>query len=69
MIYDIIRFNFDGSKRTMFRGLSLEEAQAHCQDPQTSSATCTATSGKRTKAIVLRHNRNPWFHGYVGGNP
>jgi hypothetical protein len=65
MAYKIIRFSFDGSKRTMFRGLSLEEAQAHCQDPQTSSATYTTPKGKRTKAIVLRHDRNPWFHGYT----
>lgn len=65
MTYKIVRFSFDGSKRTMFRGMSLADAQAHCDDPQTSSSTCTTPGGKRTKAMVLRHNRNPWFHGYT----
>jgi hypothetical protein len=34
--YKIIRFRFNGSNRTIKKGLTLEEAQAHCQDPKTS---------------------------------
>jgi len=34
--YKIIRFRFNGVNRTIKRGLSLEQAQAHCQDPETS---------------------------------
>ncbi len=63
--YKIVRFSFNGSKRTMIRGLSLEQAQAHCCDPQTSSRTCTTPRGKRTKTMIARHNQSPWFHGYV----
>ena len=40
-------------------GLTLEEAQAHCNDPETSSSTCTKSAGrKRTKTY------GPWFDGY-----
>lgn len=39
--------------------LTLEEAQQHCQDPETSSRTCTTKEGKaRTEA------RGPWFDCY-----
>jgi hypothetical protein len=35
--YKIIRFRFNDSKPlTIKKGLTLEEAQAHCQDPKTS---------------------------------
>jgi hypothetical protein len=33
--YKIIRFKFNGSPRTIQRGLSLADAQAHCKDPKT----------------------------------
>jgi hypothetical protein len=33
--YKIIRFRFEGSNRVIKRGLTLEEAQSHCQDPKT----------------------------------
>ena len=35
MSYKIIRFTFDGSPRTVKRGLTLEEAQAHCRREDT----------------------------------
>tara|TARA_R100000995_G_scaffold1763_1_gene1205 strand:+ start:36021 stop:36161 length:141 start_codon:yes stop_codon:yes gene_type:complete len=35
-MYKIIRFRFNGNNRTIKRGLTLEEAQEHCQDPETS---------------------------------
>lgn len=55
--YKIIRFYQDArvKRRVMATGLTLEEAQAHCQDPETSSRTAT----KR-----YRVNVGPWFDGY-----
>src|SRR4051812_42273024 len=35
--YRIIRFRFNGSKRTIRNNVTLEEAQAHCSRPDTSS--------------------------------
>ena len=35
MTYKIIRFKIDGRARTIKRGLSLEEAQAHCRREDT----------------------------------
>lgn len=41
------------------RGLTLEQARAHCKDPETSSRTCTSAEG------LLRTERHgPWFDGY-----
>ena len=57
--YKIVRGYFRGGRRVIERGLSLEQAQAHCQDPETSSRTCTkARNVRRTK------QRGPWFDGY-----
>lgn len=58
-MYRIVRVFFNGGKRTIKSGLTLEEAQAHCQDPDTSSRTATsAAARKRTR------DRGPWFDGY-----
>ena len=35
MTYRIIRFRFKGRNRTIKRGLTLEQAQAHCQRDDT----------------------------------
>ena len=58
--YRIVRRYFEGRKpRVMKRGLSLKEAQKWCQDPETSSRTCT------THAAVYRTKvYGPWFDGY-----
>lgn len=57
--YRIVRMVFKGGKRVISRGLTLEQAQAHCKDPQTSSRTCTTYDGR------MRTKRNgPWFDGY-----
>jgi hypothetical protein len=34
MSYKIIRFFANGSKETIRKGLTLEQAQKHCQDPE-----------------------------------
>ena len=58
--YKIIRFYFNDFPKEIIRiGLTLEEAQEHCNDSETSSKTC-----------VLRENLDrtakygPWFDGY-----
>lgn len=58
-MYKIVRHYFKGGKRTIETGLTLEEAQAHCEDPETSSSTCTTAKGKaRTRRMGC------WFDGY-----
>ena len=61
MTYKIVRMYFDRNvpRRTIKRGLTLEEAQAHCSDPQTSSSTCTTSEGRRRT-----RQYGPWFDGY-----
>lgn len=57
--YKIIRMYFEGGKRIVKRGLTLEQAKAHCSDPETSSSTCTTATGKaRTRRM------GPWFDGF-----
>ncbi len=51
--YKIIRFRFEGRNRTIKRGLTLEEAQEHCKDPETSGSTCSDLK-----------KRGMWFDGY-----
>jgi hypothetical protein len=48
-IYRTIRFRFDGRPRTLRNGLTLTEAQAHCERPDTSSHSTGAGA---------------WFDGY-----
>jgi len=60
-MYKVVRFYFNrpGSRRTIETGLSLEEAQSHCSDPETSSSTC---KGQAAKRITARNGE--WFDGY-----
>jgi hypothetical protein len=61
MSYKIVRMYQDRDIRsqTVKTGLTLKEAQKHCQDPETSSRTCTGSAEKaRTKRC------GPWFEGY-----
>ena len=61
MSYRIVRMFADRDKRSRVikSGLTLEQAQAHCGDPETSSSTCT--SSKR-RAYTRRNGE--WFDGY-----
>lgn len=60
MPYKIIRFFQNANNRTIDTGLTLEEAQAHCSNPEASSSTCTTSAGRRrTKS------KGAWFEGYT----
>jgi hypothetical protein len=58
--YKIVRRYFrDNRRRVIRRGLTLEQAQAHCNDPETSSKTATTHHAR-----ALTSRRGPWFDGY-----
>jgi hypothetical protein len=60
-MYRIVRFYESANirRRTIATPLTLEQAKAHCSDPETSSSTCTKAAGKaRTKRL------GRWFDGY-----
>lgn len=61
MSYNIVRhyFNRPGRREVIATGLSLDEARAHCRDPNTSSSTCWTTS-----ALARTRRCGPWFDGY-----
>lgn len=57
--YKIVRMFLVGTRRTIKRGLTLLEAQTHCQNPETSSSTCRKpVNVRRTKLY------GSWFDGY-----
>ncbi len=66
--YKIVRFfhgkpgrdgHLQSTKRTIETGLTLEQAQAHCSNPETSSTKCTSAAGH---ARTRKHG--DWFDGY-----
>ena len=58
--YKVISLFKDSDKRMVIKtGLSLEEAQAHCRDPETSSSTATGMVEH-----ALTKNFGEWFDGY-----
>lgn len=57
--YSIIRFFQDGERQELQSGLSLEDAQEHCNDPQTSSRTCTEPA-----LVAMTAERGQWFDGF-----
>lgn len=60
MTYKVIRmFQGGHAPYTVKTGLTLEEAQAHCSDPETSSSTAT---GQDERFLTERYG--PWFDGY-----
>jgi hypothetical protein len=60
-MYRVIRFyeNAGIRRRVIDSGLTLSEVQAHCDDPETSSSTCTNAVGCRRTREIGR-----WFDGY-----
>lgn len=60
-MYKITRLYRDSHRRrTIATGLTLEEAQAHCSDPETSSGTCTRPENRRRT-----RQHGPWFDSYT----
>ena len=59
MKYKIVRHYQFGEGEVLETGLTLEEAQAHCNDPETSSKTCTKAENIRRTEL-----HGPWFDGY-----
>lgn len=59
--YKIVRLYFESEweRETIDTGLTLEEAQEHCSNPQRSSTTCTTLEG-----LDRTSERGPWFHAY-----
>lgn len=59
--YKVIRYfqNDEVGPKIVATGLTLEEAQAHCQDPESTSSKCKSQEGcERTKRF------GNWFDGY-----
>lgn len=56
--YKIVRYYFNGNKRTIERGLTKEEARAHCEDPQSSSQTAKGKDSYTRRV-------GPWFDGWT----
>jgi hypothetical protein len=59
--YKIVRsfLNEDYPSRVIQRGLTLEEAQEWCRDPETSHRTCV-----KEKNVLRTKLYGPWFDGY-----
>lgn len=58
--YYIVRGYRDSQRRDIVKTkLTLEQAQGHCRDKQTSSSTCTTAEGLERTAQF-----GPWFDGY-----
>jgi len=60
-VFRVIRLFRDkpGCRVTIRKGLTLEEAQRWCHDPETSSSTCTSAVGRRRTERF-----GPWFDSY-----
>ena len=60
-MYRIVRhyFNTNRANRVIDTGLTLEEAQDHCHDTETSSSTCATAARRRYTERV-----GEWFDGY-----
>lgn len=59
--YRIMRYFFEGHcPQIVHTGLTLDEAQEHCNNPETDSTTCTSATARQ-----LAVKRGRWFDGYV----
>ena len=62
-MYKIIRVyirSHSSSRRAIKTNLTLEQAQAHCNDPETSSSTCTTA-----RAIATTRRNGEWFDAWT----
>jgi len=63
--YQIVRmYQGDHPREIIRRGLTLAEAQAWCNDPETSSETATSREARERTA-----QHGPWFDGYETEHP
>jgi len=58
-MYKIVRIYRNKPRRTIKTGLTLEQARAHCKNPETSSRTATSA-----KAARITKRNGPWFDAY-----
>jgi len=63
-VFRVVRYYYEvpcgmSHRRTVKRGLTLEEAQEHCRDPETSS-----TSARGSVACRRTARMGAWFDGY-----
>ena len=58
--YKIIRWFKEEDNEVIDTGLTLEEAQEHCNDPETSSRTATSEA-----AIYITETWGAWFDQYT----
>ena len=56
----LVQGSYESYKRTIQSGLTLEQAQKHCADPNTSGRTATSAAAKRRTRI-----HGFWFDGYT----
>ena len=56
--YEIVRYYKEGGQKVVRKNATLEEARAHCNNPETSSAGTSA----RSRKITEEHGE--WFDGY-----
>lgn len=61
LAYKIVRMHQDGDlpNAVLKTGLTLQQAQAHCRDKETSSSTATSEEG-----LEYTSEHGPWFDGY-----
>ena len=60
-MYKIVRHFYNSNRKvTIKTGLTEEQAQAHCRDPETSSSTC-----KKAVNLCRTARSGPWFDGYT----
>jgi hypothetical protein len=59
MKYKIVRSYLNHPSELVKRGLTLDEAQTHCGNRDTSSSTCTTPEGR-----ARTETKGFWFDGY-----
>ena len=59
MSYSIVRMYQEHDNEVIETDLTLDEAQAHCSDDETSSRTCEDEEGLARTALM-----GAWFDGY-----
>ena len=66
-LYNVVRFAQSGNRRIIKRNVTLKEAQAICNDPDTSSHTARKPQGcDGDGAMINRWSAagKHWFYGY-----